>query len=236
MMRYAIYHMPPPDHPLWRSASRWLGRDADSGALFAAEPAGGFDAARMATLTADPRRYGFHATLKAPFALADGHTESDLVDTFDRFCRDLEPALIDPLVIGRLGPFFALVPGGGTEPVSKLADACVTRFEPFRAALSEADLARRKPDELNAAQRSNLMTWGYPYVFDEFRFHMTLTGAVPVDEQPAMAALLADRFADFHDKPHRVDHVALFCERAPGEAFHVLAVRLLGGKPHRKSA
>ncbi|MGQ3281168.1 MAG: DUF1045 domain-containing protein, partial [Shinella sp.] len=71
-MRYALYFTPSASDPLTLSAQRWLGRNAFTGATLAQLSVQGFDAATLAGLTADPRRYGFHATLKAPFSLAEG--------------------------------------------------------------------------------------------------------------------------------------------------------------------
>ena len=52
-------------------------------------------------------------------------------------------------------------------------------FDQFRAPLSSADMVRRQAGSLSDKQKAYLELWGYPYVFDEFRFHMTLTGALP---------------------------------------------------------
>ena len=97
----------------------------------------------------------------------------------------------------------------------------VDEFEPFRAPLSDADIARRKPESLSAEHRANLMRWGYPYVMDEFRFHMTLTGQVPPDQAPDMRKALDARFADFVNAPLSIDGLALFVEPARGADFTV---------------
>ncbi len=132
----------------------------------------------MFKLTDDPRRYGFHATLKAPFSLKDGCSEADLLAALTEFGARQTAFAIPSIVVGQLGPFFALVP-----------EHCIRRFRtlrlpwsrpsnPFRA-LSLADIARRNPERLSERQRKNLVAWGYHHVFEDFRFHMTLTGPVP---------------------------------------------------------
>ena len=65
-MRYAIYFAPPPGSLFHTLGSRWLGRDAFTGEQLEqpAEPG-------LSAVTGDPRRYGFHATMKPPFALRD---------------------------------------------------------------------------------------------------------------------------------------------------------------------
>jgi hypothetical protein len=112
----------------------------------------------------------------------------------------------------------------------------VRYFSPFRAPLSEADIARRKPEMLSTQMRSNLFDWGYPYVFESFRFHMTLTGQVPTERQAAMKALLEREFAPFIGQPMDVTSLALFVEPARGAPFTVHSLLPLGGTSKRKMA
>jgi putative phosphonate metabolism protein len=235
-LRYALYFTPPASDPLTLAAQRWLGRNAFTGAALEQPAVSGFEASAMAGLTADPRRYGFHATLKAPFALAEGRSEAELVAELGRFVCEMEAVDIPQLVVGRLGSFFALVPGDHCAPLQSFAGEVVRRFERFRAPLTSADIARRRPDELGAAERQNLVQWGYPYVFNEFRFHMTLTGRVPAESRDGMEAALLDHFADFHDRPLTLGGLALFREPSRGADFTVHSLFPLGGAINRKTA
>ncbi len=163
-MRFALYFTPPAADPLTRTAARWLGRDAFSGEILT--PAGplpeGFSAEAQAALVAEPVRYGFHGTLKAPFALAEDRTEADLLAALRTFAAETPAFTIPRLMVGRLGPFFALVPDGDAPDLEGFAARCVRHFEPFRAPLSAADIARRKPETLTESQRAHLEDWGYP--------------------------------------------------------------------------
>jgi len=230
-LRYALYFTPPQHDPLTDLAARWLGRDAFTGEALPTPDAGPFDAEDHARLTADPRRYGFHATLKAPFALAASVTETDLLETVTDFASRTPAFDIPELVLGQLGHFFALVPGSVHQPLQNFAANVVKSFEPFRAALSEADIARRKPESLGEAERANLMRWGYPYVMDEFRFHMTLTGPVGREHQPVVGNLLRDRFAAHIGRPLAVAGIAVFVERERGGPFTVHTLLPLAGAP-----
>lgn len=232
-MRYALYFTPPASDPLTLSAQRWLGRNAFTGAALRQPAIDGFD---MAGLTADPRRYGFHATLKAPFALAEGRSEAELVAEIGRFVSQAGPFDIPEVVVGRLGSFFALVPGDHCAALQGFAGEVVRRFERFRAPLTSADIARRRPDDLTPAERQNLVQWGYPYVFDEFRFHMTLTGRVPAERRDAVESALRDHFAEFHGRPLPITGLALFRETARGADFTVHSLFPLGGAANRKTA
>ena len=211
-LRYALYFTPPADDPLTQTAAAWLGRDAFHGRDLPIGKTGTFPTEVFHGLTADPRRYGFHATIKAPFSLANDRSEADLVEAFDRFCS-AQPAFdIPSVVVDQLGPFFAIVPADTHKPLQDFAAAAVEAFEPFRAPLSDADVARRKPERLSEAQRDNLMRWGYPYVMDEFRFHMTLSGPVETHLAPAMKALATECFSSFTQRPIRISGLALFVE------------------------
>lgn len=221
-MRYALYFAPAADHPLTKTASRWLGRDAFTGETFVTPKVEGISTDDLHALTADPRRYAFHATLKAPFELAAGKSEADLIEAFERFAGTTPAFDIPNAVIGQLGRFFALVPDRIYPQLQAFAADVVEQFEPFRAPLSDADIARRKPDTLSPEHRANLMRWGYPHVMDEFRFHMTLTSQVPPEQAPVMRSALEARFADFINVPLAIDGLAIFVEPERGAPFTAL--------------
>ncbi|MEB2845005.1 DUF1045 domain-containing protein [Rhizobiales bacterium RZME27] len=221
-MRYAIYFTPAKDDPLTQAASIWLGRDAYEGRDLAVPIDTGLAEDEWRTMTADPRRYAFHATLKAPFTLAEGKDEASLIATVDAFAEKTDAFDIRELIVAGLGPFFALVPGAPDPTLQNFAGSIVEHFEPFRAPLSDADIVRRKPEKLSEPQRNYLHRYGYPYVMEEFRFHMTLTGPVPEERREAMHALLTERFATFAGKPRRVDALTVFVEPQRGAPFSVL--------------
>ncbi|MBB5576799.1 MULTISPECIES: DUF1045 domain-containing protein [Rhizobium] len=227
-MRYALYFTPPKDDPLTALAALWLGRDAFSDDIFSDKAMGPVPEGH-AELTADPRRYGFHATLKAPFELAGSVTECDLLDVAAEFAARTKAFTIPELVLGQLGHFFALVPGSLYQPLRDFASRVVKTFEPFRAPLSDHDIARRKPEGLTEPQRANLLRWGYPYVNDEFRFHMTLTGRVPTERQADMQEVLRERFADYIGKALAVSGLAVFIEEERGAPFTVRSWLPLSG-------
>lgn len=213
-MRYAIYFTPAKIDALTRKASRWLGRDAFTGDLHD-------DHSAFAETTAEPRRYGFHATLKAPFTLADNCSEDELLEALESFVRSRHAFDIPKVVIGNLGPFFALVPDETHEPLQNFAADVVTYFEPFRAPLSDADIARRRPQDLSESQRRNLVDWGYPHVMDDFRFHMTLTGPVDISNRAHMSEVLNAEFSDFTNRSLPISGLGLFVEPARGQPFRV---------------
>ena len=228
-MRAAVYFAPPADHPLSRLAAAWLGRDAWTGARLDRGPVSEFDEATLDALTAEPRRYGFHATLKPPFRLAEGHRLSALRAALHGCCRYSPPVTIAALRLDQIGPFFALVPEGDPGRLNGLSELVISVLDPFRAPPTPEEVARRRPERLTARQLKHLTRWGYPYVFDEFRFHMTLTGPVPEEHAELMEATLHDRFASFIGQPLAVDRLCLFIELDPPGDFVVdTAFRLQG--------
>jgi putative phosphonate metabolism protein len=235
-VRYAIYFTPPPDHPLTATAAAWLGRDPFTGHLVPPGPVAGLSAAECAFHTAAARRYGFHATLKAPFRLAPGQTEQALFAAFDAFAGAVEPVRLDRVTLGRIDGFFALLPGQRADGLNRLADDAVIAFEPFRAALTDEEIERRNPDALAAREFRNLHQWGYPFVFEAFRFHMTLSGRVDETEAPRLEAAIRETFSAFIDQPLDIAAIALLVEPEPGAPFAVHRFARLGVSPERKSA
>jgi hypothetical protein len=150
----------------------------------------------MAAVTAEPRTYGFHATLKPPMRLAPGATEDDLLAACEALARHREPLAAGRLRVALLGDFVALVPASPPPELGLLAAECVAALDPLRALLSPAERARRRPERLDPRGRALLERWGYPYVFEAFRFHMTLTGRLAADERETWRARLAEAYDD----------------------------------------
>jgi hypothetical protein len=67
--RYIIYYTPPPFSALARFGAGVLGYDCFAAAEVAQAALDGVDASVLKLMTVDPRRYGFHAPIVAPFRL-----------------------------------------------------------------------------------------------------------------------------------------------------------------------
>jgi putative phosphonate metabolism protein len=235
-MRYAIYFTPGHTDPLTRLAASWLGRDPFTGAQPPAPAVTALTPAEIAYHTASARRYGFHATLKAPFHLAADTTEAELDDAVASFAASAEPILLSRLVPTRIDGFLALTPGSPAPDLDRFAGEVVTLFDHFRAPLGEAEIKRRNPDALSPEEFRNLLQWGYPYVFESFRFHMTLTGRVSEHDLPRVRAAIDEVFASTLERPATVDGLALFVEPEPGAPFLVKSWYRLGRRRERKIA
>ena len=204
-----------------RLGSELLGYDAYRGITLSFPD--GIEFSDWRELTQDPRKYGFHATLKAPMALAPGKDEDQLLAACAAFAAEPRAIpVIDP-VVDLISGFIALVPAKPSATLQGLAADCVRAFDPFRADLTEKDRARRNPSKLSERQVGYLDRWGYPYVFEEFRFHMTLTGRVAPDRAAGIVAMLRGRLSDVTREPLQVDRLALFRQDTDREPFRIIA-------------
>ena len=220
--RYAIYFVPDATSALHRFGSAVLGYDCHSGDAVPC-PDALDNIADWAGLTAEPRRYGFHATLKAPFRLASPHDEAALLDAAERFARGTHDVPVIAPAIRTLGAFIAIVPAEPVPALDALAARCVTEFDAFRAPPSAQERARRLASGLSARETDNLDRWGYPYVFADFRFHMTLTGRVDRERRDAIAATLTELFARAHGGgPIAIDRLAVVKQATPEAPFRVV--------------
>lgn len=221
--RYALYYAPSVESPLWRFGSAVLGYDAVTGEDVPPLVPPGCDAATWPDLTEEPRRYGFHATLKAPFELGIGRSEPQL-RAFARNCAaGLERVPLAGFSVAALGRFVALTPSVESPALQRFAFALVQAFEPFRAPLGEADMARRLASPLTPAHRAYLEAYGYPYVGDAFRFHMTLSGSLPPDRVTPVKDALALAYEQAAPRaPIAIDRIALFKQDTRKSRFRLL--------------
>ena len=214
--RYAIYLAP--NEPFRTFGRHWLGRDADTGAPM---PLPREVAARPAEWVQAPAHYGLHATLKPPFRLAQGIEPAMLDGAMRDFARDRRPFDV-PLALRGLRGFVAWCLADRPEAVRRmheLADASVRELDRFRAPPTPDEIARRKPERLSPLEQQMLRDWGYPYLFDTFTFHITLTGMLDADRQAAALALLSSAAGTLLGTPLQVDSVSVFVQPEPGADF-----------------
>lgn len=219
--RYAIYYTAP--GPLGEFGAAWLGWDIEAGSVAARLGQHRKLPPRIDALTRTPRRYGFHATLKPPFRLHDDSSEDRLLDDLRDFAASQPVILLaGGLRIASLDGFPALIPGGPSQAVQDLAARVVQVLDRHRAPLSPEERARRAPERLTQAQRDLLDRWGYPWVLDQFRFHMTLGCRLPDDEVRAVIDALTPHLEPLLPDPHPIDALTLAGEDADGQ-FHQIA-------------
>ena len=217
--RYAIYVAPDPGSPLAQFGAAWLGRDAETGARVARPALAGFSPERLEQVTETPRGYGFHATLVPPMRLAAGCTPGMLDDALAAFAAGRRPFLAPPLQLTHMKGFLALMLSAGSDAVQALEDDTIRTLERFRAPLTAAELARREDEGLSPRQEALFRAWGYPYVLDEFRFHMTLSCELDAPELQALQRALGPLTAPLCTGQLEIGGIALFEQAARDAPF-----------------
>lgn len=222
--RYAIYFVPAAETALYQFGAAVLGYDAYTGRdtpyIRAVDPG-------WPDRVCEPRVYGFHATLKPPFRLATDLSAVELQAEFGAFARSQARIVAGRLGVRALGSFVALVLETNCAAIDTLASECVRHFDRFRAPINQEERARRLNAPLTERQKVHLDRWGYPYVFDDFRFHMSLTGPSPVDDRAPVLRRLTEEFASRVAAPRLVVDRMVIAQQCGG-AFCVVQSELLG--------
>ena len=223
--RVAIYYAPTPDDPLSSRSAAWLGRDPATNAPVSHPNLNGLSSAKMSEITAEPRTYGFHATLKPPMRLTEGTSWTGLLTAIRTLAATIAPFDLPDLEVADIHGFLALRETTACPALQALADACVAQPDAFRAPPTEAELARRRKANLTPEQDAMLVRWGYPYVFGTWFFHMTLTRRLSDTEKSIIRPAAEAWFAPVRATPRRVQDICLFTQATPDAAF-TLAERI----------
>ena len=224
--RYALYFTPEPSSAWAHVWSRWLGRSIDSGLSCQQPPIKNLEPALFHALTGAPRRYGLHATLKAPFSLAPDRSAADLEHAIREYCVRQRALLVPSLQVKRIDRFLALAPSIAHSPIHRIAADCVQLFDSFRAPAGDQETARRKHADLDNDEAILLARWGYPYVLHRFRFHLTLTGPLDtLNAQQLTNVIQAAQMtlASISEQPLVLDALSILTQTTPHDDFELVA-------------
>ncbi len=216
-VRYAVYFCPRPHTSLAGFGRKWLGVDMETGAPVARRFTDVPDA-----IVAEPRRYGLHATLKAPMRLREDCPPDEFFRAVADLAQDLMPVTIAGLRLEKIGAFLALVPVFPDARANELAWRCVRELDSYRAELSDEEIARRCLATLKPQQRQMLFTWGYPFVGPEFRFHMTLTGALHPNELRKVRPLASQATVNLIADPVTIQDLCICGDPGGGRPFRLV--------------
>lgn len=177
-------------------------------------------------MTQHPRRYGWHATLKAPFRLKKDLSVETLLAELQQLSHELTVFELPLLEVKRLKNFLALAPlenQRGIEKIAAAAQQCVEHLSPCAESLTASEIAYRNESRLSEREQVLLQQWGYPYVKELYQFHFTLSDGL--DTSSALEihelTLAAKAWFDFA-QPLRFDRIALFVEESKGQDFKFL--------------
>jgi hypothetical protein len=212
-MRYAVYFCPAAGSGLEAFGRKWL--STEDVPRVASE--------RLKTLTAKMRRYGWHATLCAPFSLTKHANYDDLRQRVVDIAKRFSPFEM-PLHLDRLGGFLALRPTGDETTIHALGDACIRELNVLRAPLTD-DAWQRRASYLDDVELALYRQFGYPYVLERYRFHMTLSAPASDVEEEALREWLSPRLANLSA---HIDALTICGEKEPGTNFEAIARIALG--------
>lgn len=221
--RVAVYYAPERDDPLWAAGVGWLGRDPETG-----ENRPVPEVVPRANVLQEAANYGFHGTLKPPMQLAKGMHYADFRAAVIALAAGLTPFELPALAVHDLHGFLALRESTPCIPLQAMADIAVAELDAFRAPASPDELARRRRGGLSAAQDAMLLRWGYPYVFQQWRFHLTLTRRLDEEEMRRLKPAAEAWFAAALALPRRVESLAIYVQASPGGAFTLASRHAIG--------
>jgi len=220
MPRYAVYFSPAITSPWWAFGAGWLGRNECSNLPLEQAKLEEISSEALYAMTQSPRRYGFHATLKAPFHLKSNFGESDLIEKLVLLSKQLQPVELGSMCAVKMGDFVALVPQAMSTQLNTLAEKCVTEIDDMRAPLTAIEIARRNVDSSDVRGQFLLEKFGYPHVLERFIFHFTLSGRITPQEADSLIKTVMNPVAQLNQNfPLVLDRLCLFVEDSPGAPF-----------------
>lgn len=179
--RVAIYFLPKKNSSLENFGKNLLGRDINKKRKISLTRRQKYFINRRFTYFDElkdycekPAKYGFHATLKAPFRLKRNVKTKDFYDVISHIAAQHSRFKIKGLKIVYRKKFTFITSRKEIKSLINLENDLVKHLDTFRAELNKTEIKKRNPDSLTFKQNKYLKEWGYPFVLDQFKFHMTL--------------------------------------------------------------
>jgi len=221
--RHAAYYAPAQHSPLAQLGAQWLGRCAQSRCAVLQPSFTNIASEALQRYTAAATRYGWHATMKAPFVLKTGAQIDAVPEAFAALAQSQSALTLPPLALRNMGDYLALVPEAPSHALQELAFNCVRMLHPLAEPLSDPQITQRRLTPLTPEQDAMLLQWGYPFVGDAFQWHMTLTGSLkglaPHEIQRLQQAATT-WFGPVLNHAVELDAICWFVEPVAGGDFH----------------
>ena len=104
--------------------------------------------------------------------------------------------------------------------MQNLASNLVENLDHFRAPLHQKEIDKRRMSTLTSSEDENLLNWGYPYVFNDFRFHITLTEKIQYgSDRESMVRAASSHFSEDLDRATKVNSISLFVQESSEADF-----------------
>jgi hypothetical protein len=165
-----------------------------------------------------------HGTLKPSFELSPHTTEQELLTVATLVCRGLAPLKLPALELGEIANIVSLVLEASSVELENFATYCVRAFDGYRRALTPDQEEVFRKNRLTVHQEQMLEHWGYPYVNEEFDFHISLTDPIPDErERHRVKDVLEGIAAPVLRKPLIMRELAVFKQNGTQESMSVIA-------------
>ena len=136
------------------------------------------------------------------------------------------------LSVQNLDGFLAVREAAPSPELQAIADVAVASLDHCRALPSDAELTRRRKAGLSDAEEAMLTRWGYPYVFQLWRFHLTLSRRLQEREMARLLPAARDWLAEALERPRVFNSLAIYTQGQSGSPFRLsMRIPLGGGAP-----
>lgn len=208
--RYIISFAPKSTSMFWKLGALWFGYDASRNAYTKNTLVPGMPKEHHDAAVTTARRSGFNIILTGPFQLTAGMPEELLKTTISLYCQSLSTLQTGPLSIIETAHKLSISAQEISPQVQKLADDIVLEFNAFR--LPANPLPEDSPIRaaLTPGQLKNLIEWGQPYIFEELKFQIPLTGRLPEKMSGPLKSFLEGRFIECLKTGFEIDNLSLF--------------------------
>ncbi len=219
--RYAIYYVPPESDHLTKFAASWFGWDVYQGIRVNYSELSNLNY-DIKEITKKPCKYGLHGTLKAPFSLAKDRTIDELRLSLSRLSSSIKKFEIPFISLRKISGFIAIVPTTQNKKLNFLAKKCLQELDCFREVESLEILNKRRSVELSSSMKQNLLKWGYPYVLNDFQFHLTMTSKLAPKVSENVFSVLSSELSSVLNSPLVISKICLFGESKIHGKFKVI--------------
>lgn len=208
--RYFIAFAPSPKSSIWQVGSGWLAFNAATSSPPEKTYTLGLPPEIHLQMVLPARKTGFNAILVAPFSLRVGISEENLCENIATFSQSITNFTTCLMKVKANGNKIGIEPLTLDKNISDLANLSVRHFNHFRETQPEKVINPKLKEMLTERQLENFIKWGHPYYFEDYKFQIPLTGAVPAKMVELLEQNLQKLFTKHLSQGLKVDSLTLF--------------------------
>lgn len=208
--RYFIAFAPSPKSAIWQIGSGWLAFNAATSSIPEQTYTLGLPPKIHLQMVLPARKTGFNAILVAPFSLRVGISEENLCESIATFSQSITTFTTCLMKVKANGNKIGIEPLTLDKNIRDLANLSVRHFNHFRETQPEKTINPKLKEMLTERQLENFIKWGHPYYFEDYKFQIPLTGAVPAKMIELLEQNLQKLFTKHLSQGLKVDSLTLF--------------------------